>query len=151
MARMHSGKKGKSGSKKPSKKKVHAWIRYKPKEIELLISKLAREGHSASQIGIVLRDTYGVPDVKNIVGKKISKILSEKKLLPKLPEDLMALIKKLIAINSHLDINHKDRTAKRGLQLTESKIKRLVKYYKKTKKLPEDWKYDPKRLKFYLE
>ena len=35
MARMHSGKKGKSGSKKPSKKKVHAWIRYKPKEIEL--------------------------------------------------------------------------------------------------------------------
>ncbi len=151
MARMHSGKKGKSGSKKPDKKEVHGWIRYKPKEIELLIVKLAREGNTASQIGIVLRDTYGVPDVKAVVGKKISKILFEKKLLPKLPEDLMALIKRFIAIKTHLETKHQDMTAKRGLQLTESKIKRLAKYYIKTKKLPAEWKFDSKRVKMYLE
>lgn len=151
MARMHSKRKGKSGSKKPTKKQLHSWIRYKPKEVELLIVKLAREGNTSSQIGMVLRDTYGVPDVKIALGKKITAILKEKKLLAKLPEDLMALIKKLIAIKSHLEINNHDMTAKRGLQLTESKIKRLVKYYKKTKKLPEDWKFDTKRVKMYLE
>ena len=148
---MHSKRKGKSGSKKPTKKQLHSWIRYKPKEVELLIVKLAREGNTSSQIGMVLRDTYGVPDVKIALGKKITAILKEKKLLAKLPEDLMALIKKLIAIKSHLEINNHDMTAKRGLQLTESKIKRLVKYYKKTKKLPEDWKFDTKRVKMYLE
>jgi small subunit ribosomal protein S15 len=29
--------------------------------------------------------------------------------------------------------------------LTESKIKRLVKYYRRTKKLPKDWRYDPEQ------
>ena len=151
MSRMHSNGKGKSGSTKPVKTKLHGWIRYKPKEIELLISKLAREGNTASQIGIILRDTYGVPDVKVIVGKRITKILKEKKLLSKLPEDLMALIKRLIAIQAHMETNNHDMTAKRGLQLTESKIKRLVKYYKKTKKLEASWKFDSKRIKMYLE
>ena len=147
---MHSRKKGKSGSTRPDKKDTNSWVRYKSKEIELLITKLAREGYTASQIGLLLRDTYGVPDVKQVTQKKITKILDEKKLSPKLPEDLMALIKKLISIKSHLELNHKDTTAKRGYQLTESKIKRLVKYYKKIHKLPEDWKFDTKRLKMYL-
>ncbi|MBW2977429.1 30S ribosomal protein S15 [Candidatus Woesearchaeota archaeon] len=150
MARMHSRKKGKSSSKKPHKKSL-SWIRYKPKEIELLIVKLAKEGKTASQIGLTLRDTYGIPDTKKIVSKSISKILAEKKLSGKIPEDLMALIKKDIAVRKHLERNSKDETARRGLTLTESKIKRLAKYYKQTGKLPEEWKYDPKRVRFYIE
>ena len=35
----------------------------------------------------------------------------------------------------------KDMTAKRGLILTESKIRRLIKYYHNTGRLPLDWKY----------
>ena len=151
MARMHSRKKGKSGSKKPFKRTPLSWIRYKPKEIELLVVKLAKEGKRASEIGLTLRDTYGIPDVKKIVGKKITKILAEKKLSAKIPEDLMALIKKDIAVRKHLEHNTKDETAKRGLTLTESKIKRLVKYYKEAGKLPEEWKYEPKRVRFYIE
>ena len=151
MTRMHSKSKGKSGSKKPLKKTAASWIRYKPKEIELLILKLAKEGKTSSQIGLVLRDTYGIPDVKKITEKKITTILSEKKLMPTLPEDLTNLIKRDIALRKHLERNNKDETAKRGLTLTESKIKRLVKYYKQTGKLAEEWKYEPKRIRFYIE
>jgi len=151
MARMYSRKKGKAGSTKPSRKKLPSWVRYKPKEVELLIVKLAKEGKTPSQIGMVLRDIYGIPLTSKITGKRIGKILEEKKLLGKLPEDLMALIKKSIAVRKHLEGNHKDESAQRGLILTESKIKRLVKYYKQTGKLAEEWKYEPKRIRFYIE
>ncbi len=151
MARMHSRKKGQSGSKKPLKKEKPTWIRYKPMEIELLIVKLAKEGKTSSEIGIILRDIYGVPDVKLIIGKHISKILDEKKLLKELPEDLIALMKRAIFIKKHLERNHHDMTAKRGLQLTDSKIKRLIKYYKKSGKIHVEWKFDPAKLKMYTE
>ncbi len=151
MARMYSRKKGKASSTKPSKKLVPSWIRYKPKEVELLILKLAKEEKTASEIGIVLRDTYGIPNVKTLTKKSITKIMIEKNLAPKIPEDLMALIRKAIMIKKHLDANHKDMPALRGLQLTESKIKRLVKYYKKTNKLTSAWKYDPEKVKLLIE
>ncbi len=151
MARMHSRKRGKAGSKKPSKKVKPSWLRYKPKEIELVVVKLAKEGKTPSQIGLVLRDTYGIPDVKVAAGIKISKILAEKGLLGKIPEDLMALIKKSIRLQKHLEANKQDKPVLRGLQLTQSKIKRLVKYYKRTERLPMDWKYDPKSIGLYAE
>jgi small subunit ribosomal protein S15 len=151
MARMYSRKKGKAGSKKPIKKVVKQWIRYKPNEVELLISKFAKEGKTSSQIGIYLRDTYGIPDVKTLTKKSITQILKEKNLIKTIPEDLMALIKKNIVIRKHLEANKKDESALRGLIITESKIKRLVKYFKRTRKLPEDWKFQPERLKLYLE
>jgi len=151
MARMHSRAKGVSGSKKPSKKTVPAWIRYKAKEVEMLISKMAKDGKTSSQIGITLRDTYGIPDVKTLTGKRVSQILDEKKLLPDVPEDLRSLIRKSALIRKHQEGNRMDKTALHGLQLTESKIKRLVKYYKHTKRLPLDWKYEPSKSSTYLE
>ena len=151
MARMYSRAKGKSKSKKPLRKTPPLWIRYKPKELEFLIVKLAKEGKSPSQIGLVLRDTYGIPYSKLVIGKKITKILEEKNLLPELPEDLLALIKKSIALRKHLEKNSKDETAIRGLTLTDSKIKRLVKYYKKTGRVAEEWKYEPERIRLYIE
>lgn len=148
---MHSRKRGQSGSKKPVKKAVPSWSTYKTKEIEQLILKLAKAEHSSSEIGLILRDTYGIPDVKVATGKSISKIMKEKKIAPKLPEDLSFLIKRQIQLTKHLEANHKDYTAKRGLQLTESKIKRLVKYYKKTKVLPKDWMFDRTKAKLLVE
>ncbi|MBW2981845.1 30S ribosomal protein S15 [Candidatus Woesearchaeota archaeon] len=151
MARMYSRKKGKASSKKPIRKTAPSWVRYKSKEIEMLIVKLAREGNSPSKIGLILRDSYGIPLSKQITGKKITKILEEKSLLQKLPEDLLALIKRSIAIRKHLEKNAKDETAVRGLTLTENKIKALAAYYKKTKRLPVDWKYEPNKIRLYLE
>ena len=151
MARMYSRTKGKSGSKKPLEAKKPFWTDKKAKEIELIIVKLAKEGNTASKIGIILRDSYGIPDVKTLLDKSITQVLREKKLEKELPEDLLALIKKTVMVRDHLEENKQDTVAKRGLQLTESKIKRLTKYYKTTGKLAEEWKFDPKRAKMFIE
>jgi small subunit ribosomal protein S15 len=151
MARKYSGARGKSGSTKPSKKAAPTWITHSPKEIELLITKLAKEGKSASAIGLQLRDTYAVPDVKAATGKKITEILEEKTLTKEIPEDLMAVIRRAVLLRKHMGDNKNDMTAKRGLLLTESKIKKLVKYYKGTGRLSLTWKYDPERIKLVVE
>lgn len=150
MARMHSRRRGKSGSKKLSVKTKPVWIRYKSREIELLIIKLAKEGNSASKIGLILRDNYSIPDTKMVIGKKITEFLKEKKLSTELPEDLLNLIKKSVMLKKHLEENRQDMTAKRGLQLTDSKIRRLVKYYKKTGAIPVDWKLENTNLKLIV-
>ena len=150
MARMHSRDKGKSGSTKPLKK-IPSWASYKEKEVEKLVIKFAKSGKTASEIGTLLRDSYGINSVKSLTKKKVSMILEENKLTKKLPEDLLNLIKKLISVKTHLEKNRQDQTAKRGLLLTSSKIRRLTKYYLRTKKLPADWKIDMNRLKMYIE
>jgi len=151
MAKMHSRARGNSGSKKPLKASTPTWARYKPKEIELLVGKLAKEGKSSSVIGAILRDSYGIPTVKLLTGKRLLEIMADKKLTPKLPEDLMSLMKRSVVIRKHIEINKQDMTAVRGLQFTESKIKRLSKYYKRTNKIAPDWKYDPSAVKIYTE
>ena len=151
MARMHSRAKGKHGSTKPSKQAVPSWLGISKKELEMLIVKLAKENKTTSQMGILLRDQYGVPDVKSLTEKSISGILEEKKLTPELPDDLVALMRKSIAIRKHMEANRKDEAAHRGLNLTESKIRRIIKYYKRIARLPVDWKYDPAKLKMYTE
>lgn len=144
---MYSGKKGKHGSKKPIKKTIPGWVRYDAKEVEALIIKSAKTGKTASEIGLILRDTYGIPSVRNVTKKKMNRILTENNLMPKLPEDMTALIKKDIAIMKHLENNKHDMAVKRGQLITESKINKLAKYYKKTGKLPENWIFDRTKAK----
>jgi small subunit ribosomal protein S15 len=151
MARMHSRKRGKASSKKPIKKVLPTWVIYKEKEVELLIQKYSKEGKSASEIGMILRDTYGIPDTRLITKKKISKILAEKGLNKEVPEDLLFLIKKAVMLNKHLERNKKDMTAKRGSQLTLSKIRRMTKYYIRMGKIDENWKFDPDKAALYTE
>jgi len=148
---MYSKKRGRAGSKRPLRKTKQTWVRYKAKEVELLIGKIAKEGKTASQIGIVLRDTYGVPSTKLLTKKRVVQIMKEKEVSAEIPEDLMALIKKNIHLKKHIETNKQDQTAKHGLELTESHIRRLVKYYKRTKKLSVDWKYDPTKIRLLLE
>ncbi len=151
MARMHSRKRGKSGSNRPLTKTAKSWIRYKPKEVEILIVKLAKEGHNASTIGLILRDSYGIPSVKDLTKKSITQIMKDRKIAKELPEDLLNLIKKSVRLQKHRETNRQDNTSLRGLQLTDSKIRRIVKYYKETKVLPADWKYDAKSLRMHVE
>jgi small subunit ribosomal protein S15 len=148
---MHSGARGKSGSTKPSNPTKPTWLTQSPKETELLVVKYAKEGKSASQIGVLLRDEYGIPSVTLVTGKPVAQILTEKDLQPVIPEDIMALITKVVKVKKHMDENGKDMTAIRGLRLTESKINRLVKYYKSIGRLPPDWSYDPERIKLLIE
>ncbi len=148
---MHSRKKGKSKSTKPLKKTVPSWVKLKPKEVETLIIKYAKEGNTASKIGIIMRDKYGIPDVKTMLKKSITQILEENKLTKEVPEDLLALIKKAVLLRKHMEANHKDVPGKRGLELTESKIRRLSKYYISAGKLPNNWKYNPEKVKILVQ
>jgi len=150
MARAYSGAKGKAGSKKPIKRVVQSWTRYGVKEVEMLILKLNKEGQVPSQIGLHLRDVYGIPDVKTLCKKSITQILADKKVLNPMPEDLMAMIKKLTLIKKHMEENGQDKVALRGLQITESKIQSLIKYYKHTGRLAKDWTYDVNKAKLYV-
>ncbi len=140
---MHKGTKGKSHSTRPISKTPPAWCKWKPEEVEELVVKLAKEGHSPSVIGLILRDQYGIPLVKAITGKKIAQILHERKLVPAIPEDLHNLINKAQNIRKHLERHRKDYSNKHALELLESKIHGLVKYYKRKGVLPPDWKYKP--------
>ena len=91
-------------------------------------------------IGIILRDQYGVPLVKPITGKSITRILKEKGLLKPIPEDLENLLKKASRLRAHLEKHRKDYHNKRALQLIESRIHRLEKYYKRKGVIPADMK-----------
>ncbi len=151
MSKMYSRARGKAGSRKPVERKVPSWLSYKPKEVEQLILKLSKTGLSPSMVGLTLRDSYGIPDVKSVVGKSITEILREHNAMTKLPEDMVALVRRHIELTKHFDANHHDMPAKRGLQLTESKLGKLAKYYMRVGKLPQGWKFDPTKAKLLIE
>jgi len=144
MARMHSRRKGKSGSTRPPIKASPEWVDKDPKEIEAKVVELTNQGKSKSEIGRTLRDQYGVPSVKALCGKSVSDIVKAAGVKEEIPEDMMNLIRKAILLRKHLDKNPKDLHNKRGLTLMESKIRRLQKYYKKKSVLPKKWYYNPK-------
>ena len=67
MARMYSGKRGKSGSKKPLKKTAPSWVRLSAKEAEMLIVKMAKEGmHFFTEQKTVFLDYTGARRASNL-------------------------------------------------------------------------------------
>ena len=145
MARMHTRRKGQSGSKRPSTLRVPEWME-KEKNAEWVESKvieLAKAGNTPSMIGMVMRDQYGIPLIKVITGKSVLQILRENDLQRRVPEDLRNMIATAARVRRHLEENKKDFVSKRALQLVESKIHRLSKYYRKKRVLSADWKYSP--------
>ena len=142
MARSYSRKKGRSGSTRQISDKASEWANNDVKSVKEIILEMTKSGKTASQIGMVLRDSHAVPDVRVVCGSKISAIIKEGGLKREIPDDLLALITRDIDLAKHLETNRKDMAAKRGQQLTLSKINRLVSYYKSTNVLPEEWAYD---------
>lgn len=149
MARIYARKRGKAGSKRPLVPAT--WVEYSAEEIERLVVKLAKDGLEPSAIGRVLRDQYGIPSVQAVTGKPMLTLLAANNLVPKIPSDLMALLRQAVALHNHLARHKRDSTSKRGLELLESKIRRLVKYYKAAGRLPADWKYEPERAKLLVQ
>ena len=148
---MHSRKKGKSGSTKPLVK-GSAWIKYKPKEVEELIVRLAKKGLGTRMIGVELRDQYGIPSVKGVANLKITKILKKNDAYKKeVPEDLYELMRKAVNLHAHMESNNRDYTSYRGLELTESKIRRLGRYYIKQGQLPANWKWNVDKAKLMVK
>mmetsp|Transcript_1091 Transcript_1091/g.3831 ORF Transcript_1091/g.3831 Transcript_1091/m.3831 type:complete len:152 (+) Transcript_1091:121-576(+) len=142
MGRMHSKGKGISSSALPYKRKPPSWLKVSSQEVVDMMCKMAKKGMTPSQIGVVLRDSHGIPQVKSVTSSKILRILKTNGLAPELPEDLYHIIKKAVSVRKHLERNRSDKDAKFRLILFESRIHRLARYYKSVKKLPPTWKYE---------
>ena len=141
---MPKQEKGKSHSTRPVSRRPPNWCKYQPEEVEAFIIRLAKEGHSMSSIGTVLRDQYAIPLVKPIVGKSISEVLEEAGLQSSIPEDLTNLIKKANGLAVHMEKNKKDLHNKRNMQVIEARIHKLSRYYKREGVLAKNWKYEAK-------
>ena len=126
------------------------WVHVKPSEVEKLIVKFAKQGKQPSVVGMIMRDEYGIPDVKKLTGKSITKILEEANFKMAMPEDLRALVQKTLELRKHIESHPHDPAPHRSLLRTESEIRKLEKCYKAAKKLPPEWKYEPDRVKLLL-
>jgi small subunit ribosomal protein S15 len=141
LARIHSHRHGKSHQTRPPSKGAPSWVRSTPEEVRATILKLAKEGMPQSRIGLALRDDYGVPLAKPLLGKSIGRVLAQEKASPKVPQDLQDLIERAQRVQRHLKIHRSDRKNVHSLELVEAKIYRLSKYYKKRGMLSNDFKY----------
>lgn len=150
MARMYARRRGTAGSVRPYRKEAPEWSNTDAAEIEKIIVELRKDGMSSSQIGLALRDRYGVPDVKLATGKRVNEILREKGLESEIPEDLRNLMQKALGLRKHLAENRKDVHNARQLQITESKVRRLGRYYVKSGRMPKGWTYKPETAEILL-
>ena len=131
---MHSRRRGSSGSDRPAADDPPEWSNVDGNAVEERVVELAEQGHSPSEIGLKLRDEgvdgTPVPDVKLATEKKVTEILEEHDADPEYPEDLRNLMERAVRLREHMDENPTDHQNKRALQNTESKIRRLVDYYR---------------------
>ncbi len=143
MAKLHTKKKGKSGSRKI--KGSQKWVEFSAEEIEKLVVDLRKAGNSASKIGHILRDQYGVGSIHELTGMPLVKMIEKN--LGKLdyPDDILNLIKKAVSLRKHLERHRSDQHNKTKLHDIEAKIRRVGTYYVRTKKLPAGWTYDPEK------
>ena len=148
---MHSKGKGSRGSTKPHSNAPPEWSNSDKKEIEELIVQLSDEGHTNASIGTVLRDKHGVPDVRLVTGERISQTLNRLGKSAGLPEDLMSLMRRALRLIDHLSQNSKDIHNRRQLELCESKIRRLSRYYKENNQIDSDWTYKRDQLRLMVE
>ena len=112
------------------KKDKPTWLKMNKEQAEALIIKLHEQGLKPEKIGLVLRDTYGLPSAREIAGK-ISTILKKHGKKDANPSDLSNLISKSEKLRKHFGTNKQDKVAKRGLQITEAKVKKLREYYER--------------------
>lgn len=110
----------------PYKRTPPSWAKATAKDVEEHVCKLAKKGLTPSNIGVILRDSFGIAQVKSVTGSKILRLLKKNLLAPEIPEDLYMLIKKAVAVRKHLERNRKDKDSKFRLILIESRIHRLV-------------------------
>ncbi len=142
MARLHSKKKGKSGTKRPKSNVAPEWSPLKPAELREVILKMAREGATPARIGLTLRDQHGVANARAQLGVSLKAFLKKEKALGEYPEDLLNLIKKAVRMSGHIKASKNDVHNQVKLGHVESKIQRLAKYYSSKGMIPAGWRYD---------
>ncbi len=105
--------------------KKPTWVKMKEPELKKVILELS-EKYAPSQIGIILRDQYGIPTTK-VFGKKLKAYLKELGIDKN--EDLENAEKKVTGLKEHLKNNITDRSAKHKLQHAQSRLNIIKKYF----------------------
>jgi small subunit ribosomal protein S15 len=141
MSRIHSGRKGRAGSHRPYPLTKPEWVTVTNEELVAQATQLAKTGLPAAQIGQNLRDAFGVPSARAVTGKRLGALLVQAGVRPEIPDDLQALLKRVVHLQRHLETHPKDLANRRGLTLMESRIRRLARYYRQRRRIPENWRY----------
>jgi ribosomal protein S15P/S13E len=102
-----------------------AWVKMKEPELKKIILELS-EKHAPSQIGMILRDQYGIPTTR-IFGKKLKAYMKE--LGIERNEDLENAETKVNKLKEHLKGNVTDRNSKHKLQHAQSRLNIIRKYF----------------------
>ena len=121
-----------SKSKATSKIKKPVWLKYTEQEVKDIILNLIKKQPklTTEKIGLILRDSYGIPKTK-IYGFKISEILKDAN-LHKSPE-LENLTEKTKKLEAHLSKNKQDKKTGRALIITKAKLKKVREYLARKK------------------
>jgi small subunit ribosomal protein S15 len=151
MSRIHSGRKGRSGSHRPYPLTKPEWVSATNEEIVAQAVQMSKSGRPAAQIGQHLRDSMGVPSVRAVTGKRLQVLLRDAGVQPEIPDDLEALLKRVVHLQRHLETHPKDLANRRGLSLMESRIRRLARYYRQRRRLPESWRYSARGAALQVE
>jgi ribosomal protein S15P/S13E len=141
MSRIHSGHKGRAGSHRPYPLTKPEWVTATQEELVAQAVQLSKTGLSSAQVGLHLRDTEGIPSARAVTGKRLGVLLRESGISPEIPDDLQALLKRVVHLQRHLETHPKDLSNRRSLTLMESRIRRLARYYRQRKRIPETWRY----------
>lgn len=114
----------KSATKKP------VWLKYTENEVkEIILNLIKKEPKMTSEkIGLVLRDSYGIPKTK-IYGFKMGRMLKEAKVYKS--ADIENLTNKAKKLESHLEKNKNDKKTKRALIITKAKLRKTQEYLAK--------------------
>ena len=103
----------------------------KEEDLKKIIAELSKTGKQPAEIGLILRDQYGIPTTK-LYGKKLSKYLKELNLPTN--TELQNIEKKLTKLKEHLKTNITDRKAKHKFQKAQSKTSKAKKYFNRKNK-----------------
>lgn len=103
------------------------WLKLSEEDLEKIIEELS-EKYSSAQIGLILRDQYGVPTTK-VYGKKLSSYLKETGKYTDV--ELVNAQKRFDNMKEHLSNNKQDKKAKHKLQKLQSHLNAMNKYYAK--------------------
>ena len=151
MSRIHSGRKGRSGSHRPYPLTKPEWVTGTTEEMVAQAVQLSKAGRSAAQVGQQLRDSYGIPSARAATGRRLESLLADAGIHPEVPDDLQSLLKRVVHLQRHLEAHPKDLANRRGLSLMESRIRRLARYYRQRRRLPENWRYSARGAALQVE
>ena len=120
MGRMFWPGKGMSSTTLPYMRRAPSWFKLKPEDLSEQFCKLAKKGMTPSSIGVTLRDSFDVAQVKLFTTIKFLRILKKKGLVPSIPKDLYFLVEKGVSMQLSIEEPVEPDCTKYGVSSTKA-------------------------------